>query len=90
MHYARNVFASGAIEWRDVLLDELDKKLTQARKTEVPYLYAQAGVWYDALAAISELVEDAPCHIDLLQQRAALLEQIGLREAAAYDLRRCQ
>jgi len=42
--------------------------------------YAQAGLWYDALASLSAVAErDAQART----QRAALLEQVGLAQAAA-------
>jgi Domain of Unknown Function (DUF928) len=47
--------------------------------------YAEAGLWYDALATISALIEAAPRDTALRQQRAGLLEQVGLAEVAAYD-----
>jgi hypothetical protein len=44
-------------------------------------------MWYDAIAALSERIEAAPNDTDLRRQRAALLEQVGLREAAEFDRR---
>ncbi|HYI87142.1 MAG TPA: DUF928 domain-containing protein [Burkholderiales bacterium] len=43
------------------------------------------GVWYDALDQLSQQISANPADARLRQQRAALLEQVGLREAAAYD-----
>jgi Domain of Unknown Function (DUF928) len=48
-------------------------------------MYADAGVWYDALASISALIEDRPGDALLRSQRAALLEQVGLLEIAEFD-----
>jgi hypothetical protein len=45
------------------------------------FLYAAAGIWYDALDAISEAIATRP-NDALVAQRAALLEQVGLREVA--------
>jgi hypothetical protein len=50
-------------------------------------LYAEAGLWYDALSLLSERIEAAPTDADLRRQRAALLEQVGLRQAAEFDRR---
>ena len=44
--------------------------------------YATNGVWYDALAAISEQIIAAPKDADLRAVRANLLEQAGLKSAA--------
>jgi hypothetical protein len=63
----------------------LQGQLTQAGKMGAPRLYAGAGLWYDALAALSTLIDAAPKERTLRQQRAALLEQAQLAEAAAYD-----
>ena len=76
---SRDILAGGAIERVDIP-DELRKKLAQAETGAVPFLYAQAGMWYDALAAISELVEAEPNEPAFRQQRTALLAQVGLAE----------
>ena len=48
-------------------------------------IYAERGLWYDALAFISRGVERAPQDVRLRELRAGLLEQGGLLEAADYD-----
>jgi len=74
---ARDLLAGGLIERVDHPA-RLRERLAQARAEEVPFLYAEAGLWYDALAAISELIDRAPGDTVLLNQRAALLGQVGL------------
>ncbi|MCI0406999.1 MAG: DUF928 domain-containing protein [Acidobacteria bacterium] len=76
---SRDVLAGGAIE-RVGLPEGLKAKLAQAGKGEMPFLYAEAGLWYDALAAISQLIEAAPQDPMLRRQRASLLAQVGLPE----------
>ncbi|MDH5562948.1 MAG: DUF928 domain-containing protein [Nitrospirota bacterium] len=49
-----------------------------------PEGYAQKGQWYDAITALQTLLQAKPGNTALLAQRAALLEQVGLTEAAAY------
>ena len=49
-------------------------------------LYAEAGLWYDALSSLSDLIEATPDNPGLRQQRAALLKQVGLTDAAASDV----
>jgi hypothetical protein len=66
----------------------LQSQLTQAGKVGAPRLYAGAGLWYDALAALSTLIDATPQEPTLRQQRAALLEQEQLTEVAAYDRQR--
>jgi hypothetical protein len=74
---SRDILAGGAIE-RVVSPEGLAAKLAQARKDETASLYAEAGVWYDALAAISDLIDGAPNDTVLRKQRATLLAQVGL------------
>jgi hypothetical protein len=74
---SRDILAGGAIE-RVAPPEGLPAKLAQARKEETAFLYAEAGVWYDALAAISDLIDSAPNDPVLRKQRATLLAQVGL------------
>jgi len=57
-----------------------------AIKRVEPAAYAQDGLWYDAIDQLSQRISANPADQRLRQQRAALLEQVGLREAAAFDL----
>lgn len=74
---SKDILAGGAIERVDVP-GELKTKLTTANKSELFSLYAEAGLWYDAVAAISDLIEAAPQDQALRKQRTALLSQVGL------------
>jgi len=74
---SKDILAGGAIERVEVPA-ELTAKLTKAQKSEVPFLYAEAGLWYDAVKAISDLIEAAPQDQTLRKQRASLLAQVGL------------
>jgi len=76
---SKDILAGGAIE-RVAPPEGLVAKLSQADKAAVPFLYAEAGIWYDALATISELIEAAPNDPSLRRQRAALMAQVGLPE----------
>ena len=49
------------------------------------FVYAQNGLWYDAIRTLSARISAAPQDAGLREQRAALLEQAGLSEVAAYD-----
>jgi hypothetical protein len=46
---------------------------------------AKAGLWYDAVMAISRKIDAAPTDRNLRRERAALLDQVQLTDAAAYD-----
>jgi hypothetical protein len=50
-----------------------------------PGLYAEAGLWYDAFAEISELIDANPEKSELRMRRNALLEQVGLQNIVAVD-----
>ncbi|HET6514866.1 MAG TPA: DUF928 domain-containing protein [Thermodesulfovibrionales bacterium] len=76
---SKDVLSGGMIE-RVELSDAVRVKLRQAKKEAVPFIYAEEGIWYDALTALSELIDDRPDDPDLRNQRASLLEQAGLTE----------
>lgn len=82
---SNDVIASGTI-MRSETPSTLTQKLAQADKRAVPFIYAEEGYWYDAIATISDLIAANPGDAVLRQQRAALLEQAGLDEAARFDL----
>jgi len=74
---SKDILAGGAIE-RVETPDELKAKLIQTANKDMPSVYAEAGIWYDALRAISDLIEAAPQDQELQKQRAAMLAQVGL------------
>ena len=74
---SKDILAGGAIE-RVEAPEELRAKLAQTAKKDLPSVYAEAGIWYDALGAISDLIEAAPQDQELRKQRAAMLAQVGL------------
>ena len=64
------------------------KRIEKADPVDKPFIYAEIGLWYDAMSALSDLVDTPPKGItqqELRQQRAALLDQVNLVEVAAYD-----
>jgi len=80
-----NIVAKGVIE--RVNRDKLDQPLPhEMTKADAPRYFAESGVWYDAVAAISELIEFNQAAGELVRQRASLLEQGGLGEVAARML----
>src|SRR5713101_5962004 len=82
--HSRDIVTAGTIE-RIEVPDELRSQLVQADKRISARLYATAGLWYDAIATLSELIDTVPQDTLLRQQRATLLDQEDLTEAAAYD-----
>ena len=78
---SRDVLAGGAIE-RTEAPEPVRSMLASTPDAQKPALLAQAGLWYDALGALCELIERSPADADLRRHRAAMLEQVGLREVA--------
>jgi len=82
-----DVLTAGTIE-RVELPEALRGQLVHANTMTAARLYATEGLWYDTIAALSELIDARPQDIALRQQRATVLEQEGLTAAAAYDRQR--
>jgi hypothetical protein len=64
---------------------ELVGALDKAAPADKAVAYASAGVWYDALSAISDQIDAAPGDAALRRERADLLEQAGLKAAAEFE-----
>lgn len=60
--------------------DAVRARLERESREEAPYAYAEEGLWYDALSAISRLIEAAPGDMNLRKERASMLSQVGLPE----------
>jgi hypothetical protein len=79
-----DIVAGGAI--RRVALDErVRAELAEAGPAGAGHVYARRGLFYDALEFVSHWITKAPDERRLRAQRAALLEQVGLAEAAGAD-----
>jgi hypothetical protein len=61
-------------------------RISHAAPASLPNLYAEAGIWYDALAALSDQIEAQPGDKTLRETRAELLRQVGLNAAAQADV----
>jgi len=81
---SNDIIASGAIERVDAVPD-LARELTGADSLAAYRAFARYGVWYDALAALTDRIEEDPANPALRAARAGMLEQIGLGQAAAGD-----
>jgi hypothetical protein len=82
---SKDILAGGLIE--RVNPSELRLETTPPDHLAAASIYAGAGVWYDAIASISALIERSPGDPLLRSQRAALLDQVGLREIAEFERR---
>ena len=79
-----DLVASGVIK-RIELTPELKQKLAQATPESLPGVYADAGIWYDALASLSDQLERQPDNKSLREARADLLRQVGLKTPATVE-----
>jgi len=81
---SNDVLAGGTIK-RVSADPAVQSRLKQTAQTQWPGVYAEAGIWYDAIDQLSKQISADRNNRQLREQRAALLEQVGLREAAAFD-----
>jgi hypothetical protein len=82
---SKDIIAVGAIEY--VKRDGMNPAaLTAPPTSEAFYKFAADGLWYDAVMAISELIETAPTDMALRKHRVDLLEQVDLQEVGNFDL----
>jgi len=76
-HRSKDVIAGGIIELIETP-EKLKSKIDRAQKVDVPYIYAEAGIWYDAMSSISDLINADPNDSDLRSKRISLIKQVGL------------
>ncbi len=81
---SHDIVAGGEIEFVAPEAD-LERKVANAGEDGGADVYAGAGIWYDAIDAVSMLVKRSPADLAHREHRAALLEQVGLKHVAAYD-----
>lgn len=74
-------WAEGVIE-RVPRTAELAARLDHAASTDLPAIYADEGIWYDAVDALSELIRTRPENPPFQEYRHSLLEQASLDEVA--------
>ena len=83
---SKDLLAGGVIE-RVEPPGEIRARLAQAGKELAPNIYAEAGIWYETMSAVSDMIDASPNESALHTQRASLLQQVGLPEVADYDKR---
>ena len=81
---SKDIVAGGTIE-RVPYIEALTIHLASATNGDAVFRFAEAGLWYDAITAISTKIEASPDDRTLRKQRASLLQQVGLWEIAKYD-----
>ena len=60
-------------------------RLSHAGVAQAAFIYAEEGIWYDAISAISDMIDAAPNDSLLRRQRASLLKQVRLQEVAEFE-----
>lgn len=83
---SQDVIASGTIQ-RIAPDAKLTAALADVKGLDKAAVYAQHGIWYEALETVSNEIDAAPKNKALRAQRAALLDQAGLKDAATAERR---
>lgn len=83
---SNDIVASGTIQYTTPDAD-LERRVAASDEREQAAIYAENGLWYDAIDSLSRAIEDNPDDASLRVLRAAMLEQVGLKSVAAYDSR---
>ncbi|OQY59896.1 MAG: hypothetical protein B6245_04305 [Desulfobacteraceae bacterium 4572_88] len=65
--------------------DALSKHFGDTPEDRLYFVYAQTGYWYDMIENLSRQIDAAPNDHALRSHRVALLKQVNLPLAAAYD-----
>ena len=78
-----DVVANGVIK-RVAPSPDLAGKLATAADADKAALFAENGIWYDALQSISDQIDKSPKDTTLRQERADLLKQVGM-DGATMD-----
>lgn len=81
---SQDVIAKGTIK-RVAPPADLAQNIDSMEPLDRAAAYAQAGIWYDALEAVSNAIDANPADASLRAQRAALLQQVGLGQATAAE-----
>ncbi|NEQ56941.1 MAG: DUF928 domain-containing protein [Moorea sp. SIO4A1] len=81
-------FVYGGVE-RISITSDLEKQLEGTNSRERIAVYAQQGLWFDALTTLGELRLANPQDKRLAQDWADLLEQVGLKEIESQPLVDC-
>ncbi|NOS82353.1 MAG: DUF928 domain-containing protein [Nitrospira sp.] len=82
---SKDIIAVGSIE-RVERAGMNPTTLAAAPTSDSFYQFASDGLWYDAMMAISEMIEKAPADLALRKHRADLLDQVDLLEVGSFDL----
>lgn len=83
---SHDIISAGAI-MRVPSTEDQKARLAGIEHNVIGMAYAQQGLWYDAIAMLSEAIDADATNDYLRALRARVLGQVGLDEPAAYDAR---
>lgn len=81
---SKDILSGGTILYREAS-PELTRRLARASGADIPSIYAESGIWYDAVSSVSDLITANPGNKEYRKMRADLLEQAGLSEVAKVE-----
>lgn len=74
---SKDIVATSSIK-RVAINNDVKEKLATATKREAVKIYAEEGLWYDALAEIDDAIAANPNDDSILEARESLIKQVGL------------
>ncbi|MCM2283215.1 MAG: DUF928 domain-containing protein [Desulfobacula sp.] len=83
-HRSKDILAAGGIEFIEQT-PKIKEELATAPMSQIPNIYAEAGIWYDAFHSLSSQIETSSDTAGLKEKQASLLEQIGLAQVTVQD-----
>ncbi|MBW2290637.1 MAG: DUF928 domain-containing protein [Deltaproteobacteria bacterium] len=72
-----------ATSWIDRIPESGELKSRLASEGATAAVFAEEGLWYDAIGALSDEIDSDPADVQLAEQRADLLRQVGLDTIAS-------
>jgi hypothetical protein len=74
---SKDILSGGSVERIDAP-DDVKARVTGAAPPQLAAIYAEAGLWYDAVATLQDLLDASPKDAALVNQRAELLRSAGV------------
>lgn len=82
---SNDVMSAGVVKLVDAPAPVASARAKGMDKEALARTLAANGIWYDALGLYSEMIDARPNDRGLRESRAALLDQVGLKDVADYD-----
>jgi hypothetical protein len=79
-----DIISSGVVRYVKTV-EAVAKRLDASKRGDEVYVFAEEGLWYDAIDSVSQAIAQRPADARLREIRASLLEQVALAEAALSD-----